>query len=329
MQQVQQQQQKKGTPTASVTDKMKPFVKTSTEFKVECQEIARLVEGIFKIGGFVARLSKGDVGYEVSVDGQSSVFTRADYKNLITQLKDKILGLPKIFKESLRATKKGPSRAYKFGTGLTGPIRANQNLVDFFSRANLGYLDPTNSASGGLNAIGRSGVNNLLLISNGITTRSILTALFNLYNAVNGLQQGSVIVPDDLMRQYLGQTLADLQVEDQLVGQRYDKKGKPMAAFNANGFTHKSITKIIKPNVLGPLPKAEISDQLLVALENEQRVISCNNYYYKSRNDIGNSPHLTDEVKNAKILELNNNFTQCRAGQVKPKDRGMKISTKR
>ncbi len=62
------------------------------------------------------------------------------------------------------------------------PYMATDNIRDFFKVANLGPSDPSDPNSGPFNKF-------LLVAHNGITTRTIMTILFNIYTVVNDMQK--------------------------------------------------------------------------------------------------------------------------------------------
>ncbi len=62
------------------------------------------------------------------------------------------------------------------------PILVTDNMREFFSKANLGPSNPAGPASLPLNQV-------LDVGRNGVTTRNILTHLFNIYALVNRMQQ--------------------------------------------------------------------------------------------------------------------------------------------
>ncbi len=126
---------------------------------------------------------------------------------------------------------------------------ATDNMRDFFKVANLGPSDPADPNSGPFNKF-------LLVAHNGITTRNIMTILFNIYTLVNNMQNPenrSILTSTPLMDQYFHQT--------------YDHLAAQPRQFNPNSFRFSRLQSIINDNKKDNLTKEQVS------LLNERRMV--------------------------------------------------------
>lgn len=120
-----------------------------------------------------------------------STIGRKELRALSSQFTKELKSLKRNYvahgKKKRRTRKAGGSAGFK------NPILVSEDMRQFFSVANLGPSNPDQPASVPLNT-------QLAVGQNGVTTRAILTPLFNIYAQVNGMQQ------DPANRQFLTST---------------------------------------------------------------------------------------------------------------------------
>ncbi len=162
--------------------------------------------------------------------------------------------------------------------GFKNPILVTDNMREFFKTANLGPSDPANPASTPLNQV-------LAVGTNGITTRAIMTPLFNIYAHVNAMQKDPAnkqfLTSTPQMDQYFQQTYANLMAKPQKFT-KPDKAGvqKPIPKFDPKRFRYASIQSIVAENTikkeeLNVNQAAALSDLAVKArLEQEQTLVS-------------------------------------------------------
>lgn len=309
----------------------------SNVFKEMLAAIIKQKNQMYKLKAALALLGKNDRGISVNLNGRMGVFTKTDFKSLDSELNKKIKLLGKYFTESKKKVSRGRRVVTGKPQGFGIAVEVNQNLQNFFRNANLGGEDARYQPSDSnlpLNSI-------LLLTTNGITTRSILTTLFNIYNYLNGMQQTrdeegalrrGILTATPLMNQWLGSSydlvrqrqlqkardLYNKRVEQGLDVTGYpidsngqpaliDKKGNIIPWFNQNAFGFKNFSQIASVNITPNKPA--VDQNITAALRNEQLRASANLYYYGWYRDIMEAPKLpTTELKQAKVNELNNKY---------------------
>ena len=196
-------------------------------------------------------------------------------------------------KRSKRKRRAGGSAGFK------NPIKVTPNMQQFFANANLGPSDPSNPNSAPLNTL-------LAVGANGITTRAIMTPLFNIYAHVNQMQKDPAnkqfLTATPQMNQYFQQTYANLAAKPQ----KYQKNkatggedlSKPLPKFDPNHFRFASIQSIVADNTvpaatLSAEEQAYLANPAVVArLAEEQQIVSDVLKVYKKRK--------TDAAKAAK-----------------------------
>ena len=161
-------------------------------------------------------------------------------------------------KRSKRKRRAGGSAGFK------NPIKVSENMRQFFSQANLGPSDPAQPGSTPLNQV-------LAVGANGITTRAIMTPLFNIYAHVNQMQKDpnnkQFLTATPQMNQYFQETYARLAAKPQKY--QTDKEtgqpdlAKPIPKFDSARFRFASIQSIVADNTV---PTASLSDAEKVQL---------------------------------------------------------------
>ena len=214
-------------------------------------------------------------------------------------------------KRSKRVRRAGGSAGFK------NPIKVTENMQRFLAEANLGpsgviYKDEVNKkgelvrvpfdldpASAPLNTLLAAG-------QAGVTTRAIMTPLFNIYVATNAMQKDPVnrqfLTATPQMNQYFQPTYARLAAKPQ----KYQKNkatggedlSKPLPKFDPNHFRFASIQSIVADNTvpaatLSAEEQAYLANPAVVArLAEEQQIVSDVLKVYKKRK--------TDAAKAAK-----------------------------
>ena len=295
----------------------------SKEFGTILKDIIKKNNQIFTLSDAVAKLNKNETG--IFFPNMGKLLTRADVRNLRSQLNKEIRELKKYFTEAKKKKKRVRSKGKSKGTkGFSIPIKVTQNMQEFFRNANLGYVDPRNSNSALLN-------NSLSVSTIGITTRAILTPLLNIYIILNNLQSRGqddskqYLTSDALMDQYFERTyqliLQDEQQKAMKQNSQYrtDKNGKRIPFFDPKKFRFASLQSIVKFNTV---PKENLDQQeqqilndpnTLETLKNEQRVVSCNLYYYRNERKIRSS-RLSEVEQGNKMTQVSINYDSCRQG---------------
>lgn len=149
-------------------------------------------------------------------------------------------------------------------SGFNTPIYVNENLKQFIANGNFGYIEPNDPSSGRLNSF-------LQVSKNGVSTRAMLTVLFNIYTHVNKMynlnKQFLTSTPE--MDQYFQETYTNLAARPQ----RYQKNKvtgqpdltKPILKFDPKHFRYGSIQSIINDNII---PSSKLSKEQEEYLKN-------------------------------------------------------------
>lgn len=189
----------------------------------------------------------------------------------------------KALKKHYTAHGKKPKRRRNKQTqaGFKNPVVIKDNLRGFLSAANLGPSDPQNPASPPLSDV-------LMLRDNSVTTRAILTPLFNIYARINNMQQDpnnkQYLTSTPEMDQYFQDTYARLMARPQ---KKSEKTGKLQPKFDPKHFRFASLQSIVadqtEPNdSLGPEMVAFLNNpQVKERLESEQEMVSNALAYYR------------------------------------------------
>lgn len=297
-----------------MTETTNDFVITNKQFK---NLLNKAIKHNSQIMTLVEAMSKLKSGYPGLVYGDK-VLTRVDLNNLKTMSKNEFRELKYYFTHSTKKKTKRRVNNSNTKKGFSIPILVTKEMSDFFRQANLGFVVPGDQSSGKLNDI-------LTLTTNSITTRAILTPLFNIYILLNNLQQDEdnkqLLTSDELMDNYFRSTYQKI-IDSEPTGQRFDKKGKLIPPFDPKGFRFASLQSIVKYNAVD---KTQLDPQTTTVLQNpntiqklsnEQKVVSCNLYYYRNLKNIHKSK-LNDVDKQKKIKVLQENYSKCINGEDK------------
>lgn len=159
------------------------------------------------------------------------------------------------------------------------PILVTDNMREFFSQANLGPSNPAGPASLPLNQV-------LDVGRNGVTTRNILTHLFNIYALVNRMQQ------DPKNKQFLAATPRMYQYFQDTFNRLAARR-----AFNPKHFRYASIQSIIADNMILPdaLTPKELhvlnSPEIMARLKEEQTLLGSITEFYRYIKSGSNLPY--------------------------------------
>ena len=227
------------------------------EFGGKLNELAKHHNNLMKLAASVYSLGKT----QRLQFPNGHVIGRKEIRSLSSQFVKELKGLKKYFVARGRKKK----RARKPGTtaGFKNPILVSDNMRSFFAVANLGPSDPRNPQSEPLNG-------KLAVGLNGVTTRAIMTPVFNIYAQVNAMQKDpqnkQFLTSTPQMDQYFTETYARLAAKPQ----RYtkpDKDGvsKPIPKFDPKRFRYASIQQIVADN---SVPKASLNEQQKTVLDN-------------------------------------------------------------
>ena len=192
---------------------------------------------------------------------------RKELRTLFSQLGKEITSLKRNYKEHGKRKK----RVRQGTAGFKNPIVVNDAMIGFFSEANLGPAQPGVPGSPPLNT-------QLMLLRTRITTRAIMTPVFNIYAQVNGMQRDPAnrqfLSSTPQMDKWFSQTYAELAAAPQKFQKRkvrtevVDAKGrtgfvetreedatKPIPRFDPQHFRYASIQSIVAKNTV---PKAQL-----------------------------------------------------------------------
>ena len=128
------------------------------------------------------------------------------------------------------------------GRGFKNPVTISHNMLQFFRNANLGKIDPRDPNSANLR-------DSLYSLRSGITTRSILTPLLNIYVTVNNMQKDPTkkqfLTATPEMYQYFQHTFNQLAARPP----RFDRNNIAIPPFNPQKFRFNNIQSIIALNI--------------------------------------------------------------------------------
>lgn len=219
-----------------------PLNLSTKDFGKKLDQLAKYHNQILKLAQKVYGLGKTQrLQYP---NGQT--IGRKEIRTLSSQFGKELKSLRKNYtahgKKRKRKRKEGGSAGFK------NPIMVSDSMRSFFAEANLGPSDPNQAGSTPLNQIlevGRSGV----------TTRAIMTPLFNIYAHVNGMQRDprnkQFLTSTDQMDRYFQDTYQRLAARPQKYT-KPDKDGatKPIPQFDPKRFRYASIQSIVADNTI-------------------------------------------------------------------------------
>lgn len=269
------------SPIASPALERDPLNLEPKDFGAKLDQITKHHNNLMKLAAQVYSLGKTQ---RLQYPNGKTV-GRKELRALSSQLNKEIKSL----KKNYVAHGKRKKRTRKEGTtaGFKNPIVVSDNMKNFFASANLGPSDPRNPASAPL-------AQQLAVGTNGVTTRAIMTPLFNIYAHVNNMQQDpenkQFLTSTPEMDQYFQQTYANLAAKPQTY-QKNRETGqpdltKPIPKFDPKHFRYASIQSIVAENAIkkDQLPAeyvALLADPATAArLAQEQALVTgVNNYY--------------------------------------------------
>ena len=226
---------------------------SNQEFGQKLRELANTHTDLMKLQAAVAQAGKGE---KIPVAGKE--IGRTEVRSLSSQFKKELRALKKDYVLQGKRKKKvkrarDPSKRSAFET----PDLASDALRQFFANSNLGVVNPSLPESAQ-----NPRLNSQFIVGqNGVTSRAVLTQLFNIYIYNNRAQmkrkdaQGkSYLVATPEMNQYFSQTFAALEAQPGSVSR---KTGKTGPRFNRNNFRYADISKIVSANLV---PKAQLTE---------------------------------------------------------------------
>lgn len=230
------------SPPTVDTNEVKNYDIEPKEFGENLSKLCKEHNEIFKLASVVYSLGKT----EKLVYPNGKTIGRKELKNLSAQFCKKV----KELKKNFVARGKKKKRTRKSGTiaGFKNPIIVTDNMRAFFAVANLGPSDPRNPSSEPLGPKLAVGVN-------GVTTRAIMTPVFNIYAYVNHMQKDNrqgfrqLLTATPQMDQYFTDTYTRLAALPQRF-KKADKNGyrEPIRKFESKSFRYASIQQIVADN---------------------------------------------------------------------------------
>lgn len=256
-----------GSPANEDKDKL-----SSKAFGKKLDVLAKHHNNILKLASKVYSLGKTQ---RLQYPNGASV-GRKEIRTLSSQFVKELKALKKDYtdfgKKSKRKKREGGSAGFK------NPILVTDNMREFFSQANLG---PSGLEDTGVRRKNKKGeeevvyrlnpnsppLNTVLAVGqNGVTTRAIMTPLFNIYAQVNDMQKDpenkQFLTSTPEMDRYFQETYRTLEARPQ----KYQKDketgkpdmAKPIPKFDPKRFRYASIQSIVAENTV---PKANLSDE--------------------------------------------------------------------
>ena len=219
-----------------------PLNLSTKEFGKKLDQLAKYHNQILKLAQKVYSLGKTQrLQYP---DGKT--VGRKEIRTLSSQFGKELKSLRKNYnahgKKRKRKRKEGGSAGFK------NPIMVSDSMRNFFAEANLGPSDPSQPASTPLNQV-------LAVGNSGVTTRAIMTPLFNIYAHVNHMQRDpknkQFLTSTDQMDKYFQDTYARLAARE-VKYTKPDKDGvtKPIPRFDPKRFRYASIQSIVADNTI-------------------------------------------------------------------------------
>lgn len=194
-------------------------------------------------------------GAKLDYKGQGKI-GRKELRSLSTKHTTAVKSLKKNYVAHGRRRK--TKRRKTTSSGLNSPVRVSDTLRQFFSTADLGPINPNDPNSAPLTSV-------LSLVPAGVTSRSMLTVLFNIYVKRNQMARDpahkSYLTATPQMAAAFSQSFASRKGLPQVF-----KSGKPrpIPFGDPNKFLYVDLQDIIKDNVI---PKTSLSAADLAALD--------------------------------------------------------------
>lgn len=245
-----------------------PLNLSPKEFSAKLDELGKHHNNIMKLAAKVYSLGKTQrLQYP---NGQT--VGRKELRTLSSQYVKELKSLRRNYtahgKKKKRARREGGSAGFK------NPILVTDNMRTFFQSASLGTSNPHDPANA-------PPLNTQLQVGlSGITTRAIMTPLFNIYAHVNQMQKDpknkQFLTATPQMNQYFQDTYVRLAARPQ----KYQKNketgepdlSKPIPKFDSNRFRYASIQSIVADNTI-PASADKPQAAYLPVLTAEQGVI--------------------------------------------------------
>ena len=218
-------------------------------FGAKLSELAKHHNNLMKLAASIYSLGKTQRLQFPNGD----IIGRKEIRSLSSQFVKELKGLKKFY--VARGRKKKRTRKPGTTAGFKNPILVSDNMREFFAVANLGPSDPRNPQSEPLNK-------KLAVGMNGVTTRAIMTPVFNIYAHVNRMQKDpenkQFLTATPEMDQYFKDTYRRLEAQPQRYA-KADKDGvrKPIPKFSPQRFRYASIQQIVADN---SVPKPDSKD---------------------------------------------------------------------
>ena len=156
------------------------------------------------------------------------------------------------------------------------PILVTDNMINFFKEANLGPYDPSDPKSIPL-------IKFLSISHNGISSRSMLIKLFNMYIKINNLSINGLISSTPLMDKYFHDTYKHLES----LPEKFTRQGDPIPKFDPRGFKFTFLSAIINHDTV---KNNDLSDEERETLEGfserikqENKLVGNTFSYYKNK----------------------------------------------
>lgn len=245
-------------------------VLTTKEFGQLLSELAKEHKKLMKLSSEVGKLKKGQK-FKDKTSGQT--YGRKEVNSLSSQYSKRLRGLRSNY---VQASKKKKIKRKSTGRkgGFSNPTRVSEAMRGFLTNANLGLVDPRLVQSAQNPTLNSQ----LSVAQTGVTTRSILTAVFNDYVYQNAAQmkrdpvnkQFLTATPE--MTQYFGATFTKLEAQPATVSK---KTGKTNPKFDRNHFRYADFQKIVKDNSVATTAAEKAGfEQYRPRLEQEQGLAS-------------------------------------------------------
>lgn len=238
---------------------------------------------LLKLASQVYSLDKSD---RISYNNGKSL-GRKELRSLLSQLNRDVKSLKKNY--VAHGKRKRRTRAPGTTAGFKNPILVSDAMREFFRTANLGNFAVVTDEKGEQMAVPSATgtpLNSVLAVgTNGVTTRAIMTTLFNIYADVNRMQQDpknrQFLTSTPEMDRYFAQTYQRLVAAPQRFT-KPDKAGqrKPIPKFDPKHFSYARIQSVVADNTvkkeqLDPQQAAVLADQSTRdRLEQEQKIVS-------------------------------------------------------
>ena len=260
------------SPSAAVDD-LKSLNLSPKEFGGLLKSLTKETSDLMKLASKVYSLGKG----QKLVFPNGDTIGKRELKSLVSQHNKKVMALKKHYtahgKKHRRTRRAGKQAGFS-----NNAILVTDNMKAFFSRANLGPVDPRNPSSGPLK-------DQLLVGRDGITTRAIMTPVFSIYAHVNNMQQdptnGQYLTATSDMDAHFQETYRRLEAAPQTYykkkladGSKVEDRTRPIPKFRPDHFRYANVQQIVADNAF-PVrgTPAEKERPWLTALSDQQVAI--------------------------------------------------------